>query len=93
MCSVGIKSKRPSWGSFMIFSRKDPRPLIARKHMSDAATQLKRPTLKSLAAEMRRLRERLEDVEDLIELRSAIERNAGKPGVPWEKVKAELDLN
>jgi hypothetical protein len=60
--------------------------------MSDAATQLKRPTLKSLAAEMRRLRERLEDVEDLIELRSSIERNAGKPGVPWEKVKAELDL-
>jgi len=56
------------------------------------ATQLKRPTLKSLAAEMRRLRERLEDVEDLIEIRSAIERNAGKPGVPWEKVKAELDL-
>ncbi len=61
--------------------------------MSDAATQLKRPTLESLAAEMRRLRERLEDVEDLIELRSAIERNAGKPGVPWEKVKAELDLS
>jgi hypothetical protein len=60
--------------------------------MSDAGTQLKRPTLKSLAAEMRLLRERLEDVEDLIELRSAIERNAGKPGVPWEKVKAELDL-
>jgi len=60
--------------------------------MSEAATQLKRPTLKSLAAEMRRLRERLEDVEDLIELRSAIERNAGKSGVPWEKVKAELDL-
>jgi hypothetical protein len=59
--------------------------------MSEAATQLKRPTLKSLAAEMRR-RERLEDVEDLIELRSAIERNAGKPGVPWEKVKAERDL-
>ena len=61
--------------------------------MSDAATQLKRPTLKSLAAEMRRLRERLEDVEDVIELRSAIERNAGEPGLPWEKVKAELDLD
>ena len=61
--------------------------------MSDAATQLKRPTLKSLAAEMRQLRERLEDVEDLIELRSAIERNAGKPGVPWEKVKAELEIS
>jgi hypothetical protein len=42
---------------------------------------------------MRRLRERLEDVEDLIELRSAIERNAGKPSVPWEKVKAELEIS
>ena len=61
--------------------------------MNEAATKVKRPTLKSLAAEMRRLRERLEDVEDLIELRSAIERNAGGPGVPWEKVKAELDLD
>jgi hypothetical protein len=61
--------------------------------MSEAATKLKRPTLKSLAAEMRRLRERLEDVEDLIELRSAIERNAGRPGVPWEKVKTDLDLD
>ena len=61
--------------------------------MSEAATKLKKPTLKSLAAEVRRLRERLEDVEDLIELRSAIERNAGKPGVPWEKVKAELEIS
>ena len=60
--------------------------------MSEAAARLKKPTLKSLAAQMRRLQERLEDMEDLIELRSAIERNAGKPGVPWEKVKAELDL-
>jgi hypothetical protein len=49
--------------------------------MSEAATKLKRPTLKSLAADMRRLREPLEDVEDLIELRNAIERNAGRPGV------------
>lgn len=60
--------------------------------MSEAAARLKKPTLKSLAAQMRRLQERLEDMKDLIELRSAIERNAGKPGVPWEKVKAELDL-
>jgi hypothetical protein len=66
---------------------------IERRRMSEAAARLKKPTLKSLAAEMRRLRERLEDVEDLIELRSAIERNAGKAGVPWAKVKAELDLD
>ena len=43
---------------------------------------------------MRRLQERIEDMEDLIELRSAIERNAGKPGVPsWERVKTEFDLD
>jgi hypothetical protein len=57
------------------------------------AASLKKPTLKSLAAEMRRLQERIEDMEDLIELRGAIERNAGKPGVPWERVKAELGLD
>ena len=34
-----------------------------------------------------------EDIEDLLELRSAIERNAGKPGVVWENVKAELELD
>ena len=65
---------------------------IARKPMGNVST-LKKPTLKSLAAEMRRLQERLEDMEDLIELRSAVERNAGKAGVAWEKVKAELDLD
>jgi hypothetical protein len=57
--------------------------------MGNASTT-KKPTLKSLAAEMRRLRERLEDMEDLLALRAAVERNAGKPGVPWEQVKAEL---
>jgi len=60
---------------------------IESKPMSNVAT------LKSLAAEMRRLQERIEDMEDLIELRSAIERDAGKPGVPWEQVKTELDLD
>ena len=59
--------------------------------MSNVAS-LKKPTVKSLAAQMRRLQDRIEDMEDLIELRSAIERNAGKPGVPWEQVKKELDL-
>ena len=59
--------------------------------MGNSAT--KKPTLESLAAEMRRLQERLEDIEDLIELRSAVKHNAGKPGLPWEKVKAELELD
>ncbi len=53
---------------------------------------LEKPTLKSLAAEMRRMQERLEDMEDLLELRAAVERNAGKPGVSWKQVKAELGL-
>ena len=52
-----------------------------------------KPTLESLAVAVRRLQERLEDMEDLIELRAAVERNAGKPGVPWEQLKAELDLD
>ena len=59
--------------------------------MSDGAI-VEEPTLESLAAAVRRLQERLEDMEDLIELRAAVERNAGKPGVPWDEVKAELDL-
>lgn len=54
---------------------------------------LQKPTLESLAAEMRSLRERLEDMEDLMELRAAVERNAGKPGTPWEKVKKELEID
>jgi hypothetical protein len=60
--------------------------------MSDVSIAEK-PTLESLAVAVRRLQERLEDMEDLIELRAAVERNAGKPGVPWEQVKAELELD
>jgi hypothetical protein len=52
---------------------------------------LQKPTVESLAIEVRQLRERLEDMEDLMELRAAVERNAGKPGTPWEEVKKELE--
>lgn len=58
--------------------------------MSNAT--LEKPTLEFLAEEVRHLQERLEDMEDLMELRAAVERNAGKPGTPWEQVKAELGL-
>jgi hypothetical protein len=58
--------------------------------VSGAATP-DQPTLESLAAEVRRLQEPMEDMEDLLELTAAVERNAGKPGIPWEQVKAELD--
>ena len=57
--------------------------------MSDTA-ELEKPTLESLAREVRRLQERLEDLEDLLEWRAAVERNAGKDGTPWETVKAEI---
>jgi len=67
--------------------------LAERELMNKAVSSAKKPTLKSLADQMRRLQQRIEDMEDLLELRSAIERNAGKPGVPWEQVKAELELD
>ena len=53
---------------------------------------LENPTLETLAEAVRELQERVEDMEDLNELREAVKLNDGKPGIPWEKVKAELDL-
>ena len=53
----------------------------------------KQPSLQSVQKELAKLRERVEDLEDLFELREAAERNAGKPGIPWEQVKAELKLD
>jgi hypothetical protein len=63
---------------------------IESKLMDDTTATLEKPTLESLALELQRVNERLQDMEDLMELRSAIERNAGKPGIPWEEVGAEL---
>jgi hypothetical protein len=34
-----------------------------------------------------------EDWKDLLELRAAVGRNAGKPGAPWEQVKKELEID
>ena len=59
--------------------------------MSDAA--LETPPIQSLAAEVSQLRERLEDMEDLMELRAAVDRNAGKPGTSWDQEKTELGLD
>ena len=64
---------------------------IVKTPMSDHAT-IEKPTLESLAATVRQLQERIEDLEDLHELRAAVERNAGQPGVPWEQARAELEL-
>jgi hypothetical protein len=51
-----------------------------------------RTTLSGLQAELAALRERVEDLEDLRELNEAIERNAGKKAIPWEKARKELGL-
>ncbi len=52
----------------------------------------KKVTLGRIANELRRLKERVEDLEDLRDLDEAIARNKGKPGTPWAQVKKELDL-
>jgi hypothetical protein len=52
-----------------------------------------RVTLHSLHEEMRRLRERVEDLEDLRELNAAIERNRGRKLIPWAQAKRELGLD
>ena len=52
-----------------------------------------RPTLRGLSHEVARLRERVEELEDLRDLNAAVVRNGGKHGVPWEKAKAALGLD
>ncbi len=56
------------------------------------ARKPKKRTVQQLAVEVDRLRERLEDLEDLRELKDAVKLNAGKPLMPWEQVKKELDI-
>jgi hypothetical protein len=50
-------------------------------------------TLSGLNREMSRLRARIEDIEDLRDLNSAIVRNKGKSGIPWSQVKKELGID
>ena len=57
--------------------------------MTEAAILGKIDTLNQALA---RLQQRVEDLEDLRDLEAAIAENAGKPLVPWEEVKAELEL-
>lgn len=52
-----------------------------------------RITLRLLQEEMRRLRERVEDLEDLRELNAAIERQKGEKLIPWAQAKKELGLD
>ena len=43
--------------------------------------------------ELQILRERVEGIEDLHDLEETIVVNAGKPLIPWEEAKKELDLD
>jgi len=52
----------------------------------------RKATLRTLSREVSGLRNRVEDLEDLRDLNSAIARNAGKPGVTWDKAKTVLEL-
>ena len=49
-------------------------------------------TVQRLAAEVARLRERVEDLEDARELDAAIVRNGEKPLIPWDQARKELNL-
>jgi hypothetical protein len=63
--------------------------------MSNATITAQKPgklTLQSIYDEMLILRERVEDLEDLRELNSAIARNGKKKLVPWDSAKKPLDL-
>jgi hypothetical protein len=51
-----------------------------------------RISLRTLHAELNRLRQRVEDLEDLRDLNEAIVRNKAKPLIPWDEAKNELGI-
>jgi hypothetical protein len=51
----------------------------------------KRP-IRQLVAEVDGLRARVEDLEDVGDLREAVRRNGNKPLIPWTRAKKELGL-
>ena len=61
--------------------------------MSRAEAHREIPTLEELAAEVARLRERIEDLEDSRELDAAIRRNGENPLIPWDEAKKDLGLS
>jgi mRNA-degrading endonuclease RelE of RelBE toxin-antitoxin system len=66
-----------------------------RKRMSDTTTadHPEPLTLERVYRELQVLRERVEDLEDLRDLGEAVAENAGKPLIPWEEAKKDLDLD
>jgi hypothetical protein len=60
--------------------------------LSDLAQGSKEPTISEISAELARLRDRVENLEDARELDAAIRRNGDKPLIPWEQVKEDIGL-
>lgn len=60
--------------------------------MSDLAQRSSDPAIREIAAELARLRDRVEDLEDARELEAAIRRNGDKPLIPWDAAKVDLGL-
>jgi hypothetical protein len=57
--------------------------------MSDAAILEK---VETLAKTVESLKQRIEDLEDLRDLQAAVAENGNEPLIPWQQVKAELEL-
>lgn len=57
------------------------------------APKSKKRTVRELAVELDKLRGRIEDLEDLRDLREAVRCNASKPLIPWTRAKKELGLD
>jgi len=60
--------------------------------MSSSLQEPHEPSLRELASEVARLRERIEDLEDLRDLLAAEHAAGDRPGIPWEQAKQELGL-
>ena len=60
--------------------------------LSDLAQRSSDPEIREIAAELARLRDRVEDLEDARELEAAIRRNGDKPLIPWDEAKVDLGL-
>jgi len=58
--------------------------------MSEAAVLEK---IESLTKSVERLRHQVEDLEDLRDLQAAIAENGNEPLIPWDKAKAELEID
>jgi hypothetical protein len=53
----------------------------------------RKPTIRELAVEVNHLCARVEDLEDLHDLNDAVQKNGGKPLIPWTQVKKDLKID